>query len=138
VQAVVEGAAEAQARYMEGTLPASGLAEACGDAAGDAQAQADRMIDYRTAAISGVKILDVTWTLDTCRVEGTGDRVRVLASERWTYEAELICASGGVHPSTWVEAYPGELYVLVRADGGWRILSWIIGPAETAQWWRCP
>jgi hypothetical protein len=138
ILAVIEGAAEAQAAYMEGTLPAEALSDAWGEAAVHAQEQADLMIQYRDTRVQHVEIVDVTWVLENCVVERQGDRARVTARERWTYEADISCTSGGERRSSWVDVFPAEELVLVKTADGWRISSWLTGPVETAAKWTCP
>jgi beta-glucanase (GH16 family) len=138
----IERAIDAQAQYMEGTLPASELAKTWGPAAEAARRQADRMIFYRDGEISGVTITDAIWELEDCQVldEPAQDRAGVGTSETWVYEAELRCSSGVVHNSTWIETYPAETYILVWVEGEWQISEWYLGAQRilTIDHWRCP
>jgi hypothetical protein len=138
VRAAIERAMEAQAQYMEGVLPAEALSEASGDVAIYAQQQADLMLDYRTERIQDVEIVEVTWTIERCEARLAGERAQVSATERWTYRAELACASGEARDSTWVDFFPAESYTLVRSGEGWRIASWLTGPVRTEAMWVCP
>jgi hypothetical protein len=138
IQAVIVGAAESQAAYMEGTLPAEALYDTWSDVAIHAQSQADQMIQYRDDRIQGVRIVDVTWVLENCVAVRQGDRARVTVRERWTYEANLSCTSGGESRSSWVDVFPAEELVLVRTADGWQISSWLTGPVEVSAKWVCP
>jgi outer membrane biosynthesis protein TonB len=138
IQTAIEGAMEAQAQYMEGTLSAEALYDAWGEAAVYAQEQADQMIAYRDDAVQRVEIVDVTWELLSCAVEREGDRVRVAAGERWTYTAQVDCTSGSKRTSSWVDAFPAEEYYLVLGAEGWRIRSWRTGPVQIEARWTCP
>jgi hypothetical protein len=137
VREVIQNAAEAQALYMEGALDVAGLEQAWGNAASDARVEADRLGQYRDGEIQSVKLLDVSWELDGCWAQVYEDWVRVTVGERWTYEAELGCGETTV-TAQWIEHFSGEVYALTRVDGGWRITSWLTGPAVVEQTWGCP
>jgi hypothetical protein len=138
IQSVIERALEAQALYMEGALSAEELGAAWGDSAHDAQSQADRMLSYREGGVQGVQIVGVSWAIERCQARRDGDRAQVTVGERWTYRADLTCASGTAHDSSWVDVFPAESYVLVRSGDGWRIASWLTGPVSTEAQWTCP
>ncbi len=130
----------AQARYMEGTLSAADLGQAWGGAAREAQAQAEKMRGYQRNGVRGVVNLRATWELLACRQAGfAGDQqVRVSTAERWTFAANIDCGAQGTVPSTWIDHYPSETYILLQTDLGWHITAWDIGPAEKQVRWRCP
>ena len=130
----------AQARYMEGTLSAADLGQAWGGAAREAQAQAEKMKSYQRNGVRGVVNLRATWELLECRQAGfAGDQqVRVSTVERWTFAADIDCGAQGTVPSTWIDRYPAETYILLQTDLGWHITTWDIGPAEKQVRWRCP
>jgi hypothetical protein len=135
--AAIEGAAEAQAAYMEGNLDEVGLADAWGGAAADAQTQAERMMAYRASDITGVEVTEVEWTVNSCAARAYRGWTQVAVSEEWRYTAELTCASGDVETSTWIEAFSSELYALVPVPGGWRIESWLSGRPDRVARWHC-
>jgi hypothetical protein len=138
IQAAIEQAADAQARYMEGALGAGDLEAAWGRTASDAQTQADRMIGYRDGGIQSVRITGVTWALSGCQMIAYDGWAQVTVSEQWTYEAELTCASGGARTSVWTENFAAESYALVRGLQGWQIESWLTGTAVADAKWTCP
>jgi hypothetical protein len=138
VMSVIEGAAAAQAAYMEGGISATDLAETWGAAAPYARSQADQMVFYRTAQISEVRITGVEWEILSCQMQAAGSLMRVVLTERWRYQATLSCSPDGTHSSTWSEVFPAETFALVREGEGWRIDSWLTGPVEVEQWWTCP
>jgi hypothetical protein len=123
---------------MEGTLPAEALYDTWGDVAVHAQSQADQMIQYHDGRIQSVRIVDVRWVIENCVVERQGARARVTVRERWTYEADVSCASEGEHRSSWVDVFPAEELALVQTTDGWRISSWLTGPVEVNAMWVCP
>ena len=130
----------AQARYMEGTLSAADLGQAWGGAAREAQVQAEKMKSYQRNGVRGVVNLSASWELLECRQAGfAGDQqVRVSTAERWTFTANIDCGAQGTVPSTWIDRYPAETYILLQTDLGWHITTWDIGPAEKQVRWRCP
>lgn len=130
----------AQARYMEGALSAADLGQAWGGAAREAQAQAEKMKSYQRNGVRGVTGLRASWELLECRQTGfAGDQqVRVSTAERWTFAANIDCGGQGMVPSTWIDRYPAETYILLQTDLGWHITTWDIGPAEKQVRWRCP
>ena len=122
---------------MEGRIGAEALAETWGAAAPYARRQAEVMMAYRSGRIEGVQIAAVTWQMTSCRMRREGGMVRAAVRETWRYEADLACASGGTRRSTWVEVFAHETYALIQAAGGWRVDSWLSGPAEVEQQWAC-
>lgn len=138
IQAVIEQAADAQARYMEGALRAGDLEATWARAASDAQTQADRMIGYRDGGIQSVRITGVTWAVSGCKMIAYDGWAQVTVSARWTYEAELTCASGDSKTSVWAETFAAESYALVPGLQGWQIESWLTGTAIADTKWTCP
>lgn len=138
VRQVVEGAARAQAEYMEGALTSEDLDDVWGNAAADARTQADNLVAYRDDGIADLEIVDVRWDVDGCWVTSYGGWAKVTVSELWVYEARLSCASGETHTSEWVESFPHEVYAVVREGEGWRVDSWLTGPVVVQRRWACP
>lgn len=138
IRAVIERAAAAQAQYMEGTLDEAALAAAWGGAAVDAQQEADRLLAFSRASGQQVEIEDVIWTVSECQMQRQLGWVRVVTSERWTYEAAAECVPGERHAVRRIERFPAQVYALSHDGEEWRIDSWLTGPAEVEAQWRCP
>lgn len=138
MQRTIEQANAAQWAYILGQGTPEQLAAAWGEAAPEAQRQADRL--QQAARAIRATIEDISWEIRSCAIAAQPgpDLLEVRTEETWIYTARLTCPPGvAARPERRV-TYPGEIYRLAAQGAGWRILRWTPGEGTLQQDWRCP